>query len=246
MSTTTLQGLQPTVSFDGKEHAPPPTELVESYEHILRSGQFPWTVHHRLIKMLGRGGQGVVYLSERRGADGFTLPVALKIFSPEHFEHVRDYDAAMARIARVSARVAQIQQDNLMGVQDFYDRHHIRMMVMDLIDGYDLRNLLSNRRLAQLADRVSESRWEHINKVILTRGEVQPRIKPGVAVAIVRDCLAALAALHREGVVHGDIKPGNVMLKHTGTTKIIDIGSAFEIDDPPPHRSCTPRYAAPE
>jgi serine/threonine-protein kinase len=75
---------------------------------------------------------------------------------------------------------------------------------------------------------------------------VQPRVKPGVAVAIVRDCLAALAALHREGVVHGDVKPSNVMLKRTGITKLIDIGSAFEIEDPPPSRTCTPTYAAPE
>ena len=33
------------------------------------------------------------------------------------------------------------------------------------------------------------------------RTPMQPRVKPGVAVAIVRDCLAAMAALHREGLV---------------------------------------------
>jgi serine/threonine-protein kinase len=76
--------------------------------------------------------------------------------------------------------------------------------------------------------------------------DVQPRVKPGVAVAIVRECLAALAALHREGIVHGDIKPANIMLKCTGNAKIVDIGSAFHIDDPPPIRTCTPTYAAPE
>ncbi len=56
----------------------------------------------------------------------------------------------------------------------------------------------------------------------------------------------ALAALHRENIVHGDIKPSNVMLKRTGNAKIIDIGSAFEMDNPPPIRTCTPFYAAPE
>ncbi len=58
---------------------------------------------------------------------------------------------------------------------------------------------------------------------------MQPRVKPGMAIAIVRDCLAALAALHREGIVHGDIKPSNIMLKRTGNAKIVDIGSAFEV-----------------
>ena len=56
----------------------------------------------------------------------------------------------------------------------------------------------------------------------------------------------ALAALHREDIVHGDIKPSNIMLKRTGNAKIIDIGSAFEMDNPPPIRTCTPFYAAPE
>ena len=75
---------------------------------------------------------------------------------------------------------------------------------------------------------------------------MQPRIKPGVAIAIVRECLAALAALHREGIVHGDLKPSNIMIKRTGNAKIVDIGSAFELGNPPARRTCTPTYAAPE
>ena len=58
--------------------------------------------------------------------------------------------------------------------------------------------------------------------------------------------MGALAALHREGIVHGDIKPSNVMLKRTGNAKIVDIGSAFALHAPPPHFMCTPHYAAPE
>ena len=64
--------------------------------------------------------------------------------------------------------------------------------------------------------------------MIVTAGPVQPRLKPGIAVDIVRECLAALAALHRDGIVHGDIKPSNIMLKRTGNAKMVDIGSAFD------------------
>ena len=120
------------------------------------------------------------------------------------------------------------------------------MMLMEWIDGYDLARLLVSQTLDKIKERVSGKRWEYINRVIVTPGPVQLRIKPGVAVAIVRDCLAALAALHREGIVHGDVKPSNIMLKRTGNVKVIDIGSAYELDDPPPRRGCTPRYAAPE
>jgi serine/threonine protein kinase len=244
--TTTLESLNPTITLEGKQLPSKPNELIANYHSLLAEGRFSWTAHHRFIRPLGRGGQGVVYLTERRGSDGFTLPIALKVFSPQPYEDARSYELDMSRIAIVASRVARIQQDNLLNVHNFYDRGHIRMMPMEWIDGSDIRSLLSNELLNRLQDRVSATRWEHVNEVILTEGEVQPIVMPGVAVQIVRDCLAALAALHRDDIVHGDIKPANIMLKRTGTAKIIDIGSAFDLRDPPPLRSCTPRYAAPE
>jgi serine/threonine-protein kinase len=117
---------------------------------------------------------------------------------------------------------------------------------MEWIDGYDVSRLLTRDMLELTRERVSNRRWEHITDVIVTAGAVQPRFKPGIAIAVVRDCLAALAALHREGIVHGDVKPSNIMIKRTGNAKIVDIGSAFEIDRPPATRTCTPAYAAPE
>ncbi len=50
--------------------------------------------------------------------------------------------------------------------------------------------------------------------------------------------------MHRDGLVHGDIKPSNIMLKCTGSAKLIDIGSTFDVADPPPSRTITPAYAA--
>lgn len=245
MLTTTLHHLSHTQA-PGHPLVEKPNELVEHYQGILEKGQLSWTSHQRLLKLLGAGGQGVVYLTERRGADGFTLPVALKIFSPERYPAVRDYEVDMGRVARVSSLVAQIQHDNLLDVHNFVDRNRIRMMVMEWVDGYDLAHLLVPERLERIRNRVNAKRWEYINNVIVTHGPSHPRLKPGVAVAIVRDCLGALAALHREGVVHGDIKPSNIMLKRTGNAKIVDIGSAFEVVNPPLHRTCTPVYAAPE
>jgi eukaryotic-like serine/threonine-protein kinase len=106
--------------------------------------------------------------------------------------------------------------------------------------------LLTPAMLEQVRNRVSTRRWNYINEVIVTGGSVQPRLKPGIAVAVVRDCLAALAALHREGIVHGDIKPSNIMLKRTGNAKIVDLGSAVDLALAQQRRTCTPAYAAPE
>jgi serine/threonine protein kinase len=247
-STTTLFPYARTLPH-GSSTEPPGDlcqELLARYQSILHEKRLSWTEHHRLSRLLGSGGQGVVFLGERRGADQFTLPVAVKVFSPDRYPDSRAYDRAMSRMAQVAARIAQVQQDNLMKVHNFIDRNRIRLMEMEWIDGFDLAHLLTDQMLERTRTLSSQKRWDHINDVVMTSGPVHPRMKPGVAVAVMRDCLAALMALHREGIVHGDIKPSNIMIKRTGTAKLIDIGSAFELDDPPQRRTCTPAYAAPE
>jgi len=246
MTTTFIPGSQ-TITLGGSERpAVCPDGLLQKYQDLIDQKRLSWTEHLHLSRLLGVGGQGVVYLSERRGTDDFSLPVAIKIFSPERYADARSYDQAMRQIARVASRVAQLQHDNLLDVHNFVERRRIRLMEMEWIDGYDLARLLTPETFQRVYHRVSARRWEYINRVIVTDGPIHPRIKPGVAVAIARECLGALAALHREGIVHGDIKPSNIMLKRTGHAKIVDIGSAFEVQDPPPRQTCTPTYAAPE
>lgn len=246
MSNTTFLTGSATLAFNGGRGARCPEELIDRYKGLLADQRLNWTEHHRFLRPLGSGGQGIVYLSERRGTDNFTLPVALKIFSPEPYEDTRAYEEAMLRIAQVAARVAQIQQDNLLDVHNFVDRNRIRIMEMEWVDGFDLSRLLTHEMLERVRSRVSNRRWEYLNNVIITPGRTQPRLKPGIAIAVLRECLAALAALHREGIVHGDLKPSNIMLKRTGNAKIIDIGSAFDLSNAPTRRSCTPAYSAPE
>jgi serine/threonine-protein kinase len=246
--TTTLYPYARTQPFgDSPEHGDVTcTELLGHYNQILTDRRLSWTEHHRLAKLLGSGGQGVVFLGERRGADQFTLPIAVKVFSPDRYADARAYDRAMGQMAQVAAIIAQIQQDNLLKVHNVIDRNRIRLMEMEWIDGFDVSQLLTDQMLEKTREHSSQKRWDHINNVVVTAGPIHPRLKPGVAVAVVRDCLAALAALHREGIVHGDLKPSNIMVKRTGTAKLIDMGSAFQLDDPPPRRTCTPAYAAPE
>jgi serine/threonine-protein kinase len=246
MLTTTRHDInapltQGALELEEREH-----ELVRRYRELLKARRLNWTKHLHFGKLLGAGGQGVVYLTDVRGADSFTLPVALKVFSPERYDHPSSYDEGMARIAHVSALVARISQDNLLYIHNFLESDRIRLMVMEWVDGLDVKQLLCSQTFERVRQRVIPRRWEYINNVIATAGPQQARIKPGVAVSIIRECLLALAALHRHGIVHADIKPSNVMLKRTGNAKIIDINSAIELESPPPCRTCTPTYAAPE
>ncbi len=244
--TTTGERLAPTESAVGESVRSQCTELIARYARLITEPRLAWTTHLRLIRKLGEGGQGIVFLTERRGADGFTLPVALKIFSAGRYRTPEDYDEDMVRMSSVASHVAQIHHENLLQIQNFLDRDRVRFMVMEWVEGFDLRRLLTTRMYSLAQERFSEKRWNQINEILLTAGPEQPRFQPGVAVSIVRQCLDGLASLHRSNIVHGDVKPANVMIKRTGHAKIIDLGAAFELDEPPARRSCTPAYAAVE
>ena len=47
----------------------------------------------------------------------------------------------MERVASIASRVAVIQHDNLIDVQNFFERNRIRIMMMEWVDGFDLRAL---------------------------------------------------------------------------------------------------------
>ena|GEM_PF-131380 len=221
-------------------------ELRNNYYGLLDQQRAHWHEDIRFKSMLGQGGQGFVFLGDLRGSDGFVLPVAVKIFSPERFASDMLYEDEMYNMAKITAKVARIQHDHLLMVRNWHSTNRIHFMSMEWIEGFDLSQLLRQEMLDYLQQNVSPSRWRYINSVVATGGPMHPRIQPGIAIAIIRECLAALGALHRIGIVHGDIKPSNIMLKHAGTAKLIDIGSAFEVEDRPLHRPYTLAYAAPE
>jgi len=64
-------------------------DLQVRYQAVIRHEVLPWTTNYRKLRRLGIGGQGIVYLSERCGTDGFVRPVALKIFSPAPYPEPR-------------------------------------------------------------------------------------------------------------------------------------------------------------
>jgi eukaryotic-like serine/threonine-protein kinase len=220
--------------------------LFARYEEIAWAEDLRWDTRYRKQRLLGAGGQGAVYLADRLGADGFVRPVALKVFSPETYHSDQSYLEDMTRVGQVSTRVAIIQSDNVVDVHDFIERRGIRMMEMEWLDGYDLRAVLTPEMLERTREKTTAERWQYVNRVILTAGPAQPLLKPGVAIAVLRDCLAGLTALHNAGIVHGDVKPANIMLTRTGNAKMIDIGSAIDLRGATHRRAWSPVYAAPE
>lgn len=221
-------------------------QRLAAFNSFLKQGSIGWQTERPYLKTLGVGGQGTVMLTERRGAGGFSMPVALKFFSPARFRSADGYESEMYRLAEVSSMVARIQDDHLVDVHTFIESQGVFYLEMEWVDGFDLLHILRRDTLEIVHDAVTEGRWETINENIVTRGEVDCRLKPGMAVAILRECLSGVSALHRQGIIHCDLKPSNVMVKRTGQVKLIDIGSAFWVGKPPHGQPCTLEYAAPE
>jgi serine/threonine-protein kinase len=220
--------------------------LVARYEEIAWAETLQWQTRFRKERLLGAGGQGAVYLAQREGGDGFARPVALKAFSPETYLDEQAYSDDMARVGQVCNRVALIQSDNVVHIHDFVEWNGIRLMEMEWLDGFDVREILSPTMLERTRSQLSAEQFRVVTSVILNDGPLQAKLMPGVAIAIFRDCLAGLAALHNAGIVHSDIKPANIMLTRMGHAKLIDIGSTIDLRRPSPRRVWSPAYAAPE
>ena len=233
-----------TIPYDGQSL--PGGELIQQFDELVSQEVMSWSANYRFIRKLGSGGQSVVFLADRIGAFDSMFRLALKVFTPICFPDAKSYQFEMARIARVSSLIAKIQQDHLLDLQNVVTSNGIQALVMEWVDGFDLEQLLAPKVLESLRTKVEQEHWDYINDVIVTHTPRRLRFKPGVAIAIFRECLAGLAALHREGIVHADLKPSNIMIKRTGNAKIIDFGSAFHITEIPKRQTWTPRYAAVE
>ncbi|MFK7817730.1 MAG: serine/threonine-protein kinase [Planctomycetaceae bacterium] len=220
--------------------------LQTRFKTICERESIGWQAERVFLRTLGVGGQGVVFLSERRGSAEFKLPLALKVFSPERYPDAASYLAEMQRLTRVATVVAKVQQDQVVTVQNVVSQGGLYLMEMEWIDGYDLQRLLRSDALTHIRRNVNDSTWQDINESVVTPGAEDSRFRPGTAVSVLRECLTGLAALHRAEIVHCDVKPSNIMVKRTGSVKLIDIGSAFLKGDLPPGNPCTPEYAAPE
>ena len=80
------------------------------------------------------GNEAATEIHQKFVATDFTRKNLRQSMSERWFESA--YSAAMERIARVSAQVAQIQQDNLLDVQNFVEQRQIRIMEMEWIERF--------------------------------------------------------------------------------------------------------------
>jgi tRNA A-37 threonylcarbamoyl transferase component Bud32 len=176
-----------------------------------------------ILECLGRGGMGVVYKARQKSLNRL---VALKLLAPER----ADDPQFAARFEKEAHALAALNHPNIVGVYDFGQAGGFYFLLMEFVDGVNLRQLLQTKRLT-----------------------------PKEALSIVPPVCEALQCAHDHGIVHRDIKPENLLMDRAGTVKIADFGIAKMVSDQsdPSDRTRltdllasqvqgTPDYAAPE
>ncbi len=148
---------------------------------------------YEIVRVLGAGGYGVVYLAHDRR---LKQDIALKVLRPDRLT-----DASRIRLRREVRLARTVVCPHLVCVFDLGHDGELTWISMELVEGETLRGRLR-------------------------RG----RTEPEAAVRIAADVLRGLEQLHEHGVVHRDVKPGNILLAADGSVKLGDFGLARRWD----------------
>lgn len=154
---------------------------------------------YRLIRLLGSGGMGAVYLAHDPTLD---RNVAIKFVAPERLGDA----AARRRLIREARAAASLDHPAICAVHEVLTGSPDggACIVMAYVEG------------ETLAER-------------LKRGPLEAR----EALSMTAHLADALAAAHKRGIIHRDIKPQNIMLTPSGRPKLLDFGIATVLERGP-------------
>ncbi|MFO7640272.1 MAG: serine/threonine-protein kinase [Candidatus Competibacteraceae bacterium] len=159
------------------------------------SGARPVNIgRYRVAGVLGRGAMGVVYLGHDVAID---RQVAIKTI---HRRLLSGGDGAewLERFRREVRAAGRCLHPNIVTVFEYGEEDDAPYIVMEYVQGRELRDYLKDRQPLPLAN----------------------------AVGVIVQVLQALGHAHIHGVVHRDIKPGNIILLADGQVKVTDFGIA--------------------
>nr|WP_082366113.1 serine/threonine-protein kinase [Gordonia sp. NB41Y] len=146
---------------------------------------------YRLESLLGRGGMGEVYRAHDTTRD---RDVALKLLPA----HLAADPSFQERFRRECQKLARLGEPHIIPIHDYGEIDSTLFLDMRLVDGRDLRAILTDRG----------------------------RLDPAAAIGLIEQVAAALDAAHAAGLVHRDIKPDNVLVTDSGFAYLIDFGVA--------------------
>ena len=114
--------------------------------------------------------------------------------------HLRSDRKMVQRFRQEYEVVSRLKHPNVVRFLDYVRANDTYNIVMEYVDGVSLRDVLAKAR----------------------------RLEPGLVASLGHQLATAVGAVHAEGVLHRDIKPGNVLLSSDGTVKLTDFGIALQ------------------
>ena len=222
------------------------TQLNANYRAIIEARAIHYPVAYRFPRELGRGRQGIVYLSLRQGARGCVTRHAIKLFDPSIYSTAKKYWTDMGRIAAQTSKLQLVKNPSLVAPDIYEESNGIGYLQMEVVNGISLRELMDGTHLAQARARSTPDEWNRITDVIFRLEDNRIKIQPGIVLYLLRRVLRGLETLHEMGFVHADVKPANIMIDRLGYIKLIDYGRAMLLNEPITILLGTPSYMAPE
>ena len=148
---------------------------------------------YEIVSPLGKGGMGTVYKAHDRALDD---EVALKVLKGEMVA-----ESEMMRRFQTEIKLARkVRHRNTCGIHEYGEDGALRYLVMELIEGVDLR------------------------QVIRGKGGLSPQEAFDYAIQIAE----GLDAIHGAGIIHRDLKTANLMRDGQGVIRLMDFGIAKE------------------
>jgi serine/threonine protein kinase len=176
---------------------------------------------YRITNILGRGGTGTVF----EAVDQYRLNIpdigqrlAIKVLHPA----VAERPEVLAELRREFQLLQTLTHPNIVRVHDYDRDGDIAFFTMEYLSGVPLTRVLGAR-----------------HQIPLDRSH---------AMAIIRDVGAALSYAHANGIVHGDLNPGNVFITDDGAVRVLDFGASHALPRGPwigEEQSATPTLATP-
>ena len=153
--------------------------------------------HYEILRPIGAGGMGEVFVARD---PTLGRKVAIKLL-PARLAGDRD---TLARFTQEARSASALNHPNIVTIHEVGTSGDAPFIVMELIDGRDLRTLIGEGAMP-------------VRQVL----DVATQIADG------------LAAAHERGIVHRDLKPENIMVTRDGYVKILDFGLAKVIGPTP-------------
>ncbi|MEZ5966511.1 MAG: SUMF1/EgtB/PvdO family nonheme iron enzyme [Planctomycetota bacterium] len=199
--------------------------------------------HYRLMRRLGAGGMGEVYLAEdlRLGRR-----VALKLIRRER----KHSDEVRRRFDREARVVAGLEHPTICPVFEVGECDGVPFMAMRYLAGCSLAEAIDQARLVSEGRAVGDCQAGALRAFVDALASAD-RSSKTVVLAVIEKVARALHFAHEHGVIHRDVKPSNIMITDEGEPMVLDFGLArHEVEEESltltEGQPGTPAYMSPE